>query len=299
MSSESELEARKKGLAATFSRAAATYDRVGPRFFSHFGRRLVELADLKPGTPVLDLASGRGAVLFPAAETVGPEGTVSGIDLAPAMVAETAAELARREISNARIVEMDAEKLNFPDASFEVVLCGFGLSFFPRPAQALAEVYRVLKPGGLFGATGWAASDPRWSWLAEVGLRPSAAGRPGGSNPGSSSSSGSSTTPAENRRPHHGGGTAWLQTALAEIGFADYRLVEEEADFTFQDANEWWAAEWSHGARGCLERLDPASLERAKIAAFARLEAQKEPDGLLHHLYRAQFSFARKPQTGS
>jgi hypothetical protein len=49
------------------------YDRVGPRFFSHFGRRLVALAQIPSGAHVLDVATGRGAVLFPAAECVGPD----------------------------------------------------------------------------------------------------------------------------------------------------------------------------------------------------------------------------------
>jgi len=64
----------KEQVVAVFDRAAATYDRVGPRFFSHFGRRLTELAELAPGMRVLDVAAGRGAVLFPAAEKVGAAG---------------------------------------------------------------------------------------------------------------------------------------------------------------------------------------------------------------------------------
>jgi hypothetical protein len=67
-------------VAAIFDRAAATYDLVGPPFFAHFGRRLVELARLAPGERVLDIATGRGAVLFPASEAVGPSGRVTGTE---------------------------------------------------------------------------------------------------------------------------------------------------------------------------------------------------------------------------
>ncbi len=60
--------AEKESVASLFSRAAPTYDTIGPHCFSHFGRRLAELADVPNGADVLDVAAGRGAVLFPAAE---------------------------------------------------------------------------------------------------------------------------------------------------------------------------------------------------------------------------------------
>jgi O-methyltransferase / aklanonic acid methyltransferase len=59
---------RKQEVVGVFGRAAPTYDQVGPRPFAHFGRRLVELAELRPTDEVLDVAAGRGAVLFPAVD---------------------------------------------------------------------------------------------------------------------------------------------------------------------------------------------------------------------------------------
>ena len=64
----------KESIARRFDRVAATYGRVGPRFFAHFGRRLVELAQIPAGADVLDVATGRGAILYPAAGRVGPRG---------------------------------------------------------------------------------------------------------------------------------------------------------------------------------------------------------------------------------
>jgi len=61
----SDVTEGKHEVAGIFGRAAPTYDRVGPRFFSHFGRRLVTLAQIPGGAKVLDVATGRGAVLFP------------------------------------------------------------------------------------------------------------------------------------------------------------------------------------------------------------------------------------------
>ena len=71
-------QTRQEGIVGVFSRAANTYDRIGPRFFAHFGKWLVERAHLTPGADVLDVAAGRGAVLFAAAQQVGAERTSQG-----------------------------------------------------------------------------------------------------------------------------------------------------------------------------------------------------------------------------
>ena len=110
---------RQPGIIGVFNRAASTYDRIGPRVFSHFGQRLVDVVHLAPGAHVLDVATGRGAVLFPAATQVGPHGRVIGIDVSEAMVQETAAELHRAAGLQAEVRQMDAAQLDFPEASFD------------------------------------------------------------------------------------------------------------------------------------------------------------------------------------
>ena len=67
----------KAWLAGVFDRAAPTYDKVAGAYHDHFGERLVELAGVRPGDAVLDVACGRGAVLVPAAARVGPTGRVA------------------------------------------------------------------------------------------------------------------------------------------------------------------------------------------------------------------------------
>ncbi len=104
MSSEPpDIVESKQELADFFGRAAPTYGDVGPRFFSRFGRRLVEVARLPAGARVLDVATGMGAVLIPAAEAVGPQGQVVGIDLSPSMVEETRREIEKRALSNVSV----------------------------------------------------------------------------------------------------------------------------------------------------------------------------------------------------
>jgi ubiquinone/menaquinone biosynthesis C-methylase UbiE len=166
-----EEQPRQPGIIGVFSRAASTYNRIGPRVFSHFGQRLVDVAHLAPWAHVLDVGTGRGALLFPATTQVGPHGQVIGIDLSEAMVQEAAAELQRAAWPHAERRQMDAAQLDFPDASFDAVLCGFALWFFPQPARALQKWFRVLKPGGRMGLTTWAENCPFVTWQREA-LRP-------------------------------------------------------------------------------------------------------------------------------
>ena len=131
-----------------FSEAAPIYDRIGPPIFSRFGQRLVDVSEMPLGANVLDVAAGRGAVLFPAAAKVGTSGRVIGIDFTTAMVRETAKDIASRKIANAEIRQMDAEQMEFDDAAFDCVTCGFAIWMFAEPARVLQEFRRVLRPGG-------------------------------------------------------------------------------------------------------------------------------------------------------
>jgi SAM-dependent methyltransferase len=109
---EDELDAVKRLRAGVFGRGARDYDRVGTPIFGRLGRRLVELAAVQADDHVLDVATGRGAVLFAAAELVGERGRVIGVDLAEEMVALTSADIRARRITNAEVRVADAERLS-------------------------------------------------------------------------------------------------------------------------------------------------------------------------------------------
>jgi ubiquinone/menaquinone biosynthesis C-methylase UbiE len=115
-----------------------------PAIGTPFARRLLATAKLAPGERVLDVACGTGLVARLAAEAVGPQGTVAGLDPTPGML-----ELAR-SITPDGIAwhEAPAESMPLPDAAFDAVLCSMGLQFFGDKVQGLREMRRVLAPGG-------------------------------------------------------------------------------------------------------------------------------------------------------
>jgi ubiquinone/menaquinone biosynthesis C-methylase UbiE len=150
-----------------WDKAAPLYEQLWQRQLAPAQHRMLELAALAPGERVLDVACGTGLVTFPAADAVGPGGTVLATDLSEAMVAALAAEADRRGAGDrVRARRMDAEHLDVPDASFDAVLCGLGLMYVPDPLQAVREFRRVLRPGGRAALAVWGARA-RCGW-AEI-----------------------------------------------------------------------------------------------------------------------------------
>lgn len=131
-----------------WDKAAAHYERFWKEPLAPAQTLLMDLAALRPGERVLDVACGTGLVTLNAARAVGPEGEVIGTDLSDEMVTATR-EMAERESQPTITAErMDAEALDFPDDSFDVALCALGLMYVPDPMEAVREMHRVVKPGG-------------------------------------------------------------------------------------------------------------------------------------------------------
>ncbi len=110
----------------------------------------VEHAGLAPGQTVLDLGAGAGLDAFVARRIVGETGHVLGVDFTPEMVAKARQNAQRLGYANVRFEQGDIEALPFDDASVDVVVSNCVLNLVPDKAQAFAETFRVLRPGGHF-----------------------------------------------------------------------------------------------------------------------------------------------------
>jgi len=107
-----------------------------------------ELGRLSPGERVLDLGCGAGTDSLIAAQMVGEHGQVMGIDMTPEMLIKARAAAAEMGASNVEFVESEAERLPFPDASFDVVISNGVIDLIPDKDAAFPESFRVLAPGG-------------------------------------------------------------------------------------------------------------------------------------------------------
>jgi SAM-dependent methyltransferase len=106
------------------------------------------LGRLQPGERVLDVGSGAGTDSLVAALMVGPQGTVTGIDMTPEMLEKARAGAAALGVQNVRFVEGEAERLPFSDASFDVVLSNGVIDLIPDKDAVFSELHRVVVPGG-------------------------------------------------------------------------------------------------------------------------------------------------------
>jgi ubiquinone/menaquinone biosynthesis C-methylase UbiE len=126
-----------------------------PRIFEPWGRELLDEVAVEPGEAVLDVACGPGTVSRLAAARTGPAGRVAGCDLSPAMLEIAAGRGPVEDGAAIDYVEAPADRLPVADVSFDVAICQQGLQFFPDRLAALAEMRRVLRPGGRIGVATW------------------------------------------------------------------------------------------------------------------------------------------------
>jgi SAM-dependent methyltransferase len=148
--------------------AAECYERY---FVPVIGRPAAEgllaIADPGPGERVLDVACGTGIVARLAAEAVGREGAVAGVDIAPEMI-EVARAASAPEAPAIEWRVGDAASLPFPDGSFDLVTCQMGLMFLPDRAAAVTEMRRVLAAGGRLVVTTPGRIQPLFEAMAQA-----------------------------------------------------------------------------------------------------------------------------------
>jgi ubiquinone/menaquinone biosynthesis C-methylase UbiE len=151
MSSNPPVQDFKEMICKEWTSAAPLWQKWNRKFVIQT-RAATELvvrgAGLAPGMKVLDLASGTGEPALSLARAVGPQGRVVATDLVPQMLEAARQNAAAQGLDNLEFYTADAESLPFSDGEFDRVTCRFGIMFFPDIPKAMAEVRRVLEPGG-------------------------------------------------------------------------------------------------------------------------------------------------------
>lgn len=131
-----------------------------PVVFAPWAELLLDEVGIAAGSRVLDIASGTGIVARAAARRAGRDGQVMATDVSGPMLARSAAVARVDGAAPIDYREASADALPFDDGAFDVVLCQQGLQFFPHRDVAVAEMRRVLRPGGVAGIAVWASGHP-------------------------------------------------------------------------------------------------------------------------------------------
>jgi ubiquinone/menaquinone biosynthesis C-methylase UbiE len=253
----------KRQVADLYNRVATDYGQIGPRLFEYSGQRLVQLIGVTTDARVLDTGTGRGASLMPAAELVQPNGLVIGTDIAFQMAHETWNECQRRNLANVWLLQADGDYLALRSSSFNFVLCGFAIFFFPDPDHTLREWYRALIPTGKVGICVVSRGDDRWQWYEQLLIKYQQRHQfplsPGGS---------------DFREP------GAIKELMEIIGLSKVEIIEDSYEFTYTNAEEWWQSKWTHGARFPLEQMSKKVLTQFRTEVFDRLLHAKAENNL-------------------
>jgi SAM-dependent methyltransferase len=236
----------KAKAAATYNAAADAFDDPANVFWERFGRRTIDRLRLRPGQRVLDVCCGSGASAIPAAESVGPEGRVLGVDLAESLLALARAKASARGLDN---IEFRAgDMLDLDEPPFDAVVCVFGIFFVPDMTAQLAELWRMVKPGGELAISTWGVDflGPVYAeWTAAVRrLRPDLIGE---------------FSPWDRIASPDA-----LQALFDEAGIANASVIAESGHQPLRAPEDFWTIARGTGCRWTIDRMGPDAAATVK-----------------------------------
>ena len=274
MTDTSEHTAR---VARLFDALSASYDAVGVDFFVPIARGLLDALPPAPGESWLDVGCGRGAVLLPAAEQIGPDGLATGIDISPAMVDLAAIDAEARGLTNVHVSVGDAVSPEV-QGPFDTVSSCLVLFFLTDPGAALRSWVPLLRAGGRLGVTTFDRADERWRHVDEV-FAP--------------------FLPPAMRDARTSGGPfesdEGMEQLVAAAGFDNVRTVHSEVAVQFADQQQWYDFTWSTGQRQMWLSIPDDQRADVRAEAERRLASYADADGSVTFTQGVRHTLAIRP----
>lgn len=262
----------KQATTEQWQAAAEAWNRWSPTIEGWLGSAtavMLDLARIRDGSRVLDVAAGAGGQTLAAAARAGHSGRVLATDVAPAIL-EFAGENARREgLTNVAVRVMDGENLDVEPGHFDAVISRVGLIYFPDQQRALRGMLHALAPGGRAAAIVYSTPDRNGFFSVPVSvireraqLPPPAPGQPG---------------------PFSLGAPGIAEQAFRDAGFVDVVAVRIEAPLRLATAAD--CVQFERDSFGALHQmlagLDDAARTEAWAEITERLTAYDSPDGFV------------------
>jgi len=251
------VAAAKLKAETAYNAASDNYDAEPLGFWARYGQRTIERLRLPRGARVLDVCCGSGASALPEARAVGPEGHVIAVDLAGELLKLGQAKAKAAGLTNVEFHRGDMTSLGFPDRHFDAVVCVFGIFFVPDMEAQVAELWRMVRPGGRLAITTW--GERFWSPAYEIWLETVRRVRPDlgtAFNPWDRI-----TTPEAVRKLLHDGGAQNVEV-VAEDGYQAMRSPED-----------FWTMALGSGLRWTIDKMGPEQAGEVKREIIDRLAA--------------------------
>jgi ubiquinone/menaquinone biosynthesis C-methylase UbiE len=242
------LTQAKAKAAATYDAAADHFDDEPLGFWKRIGEHTVARLALPAGANVLDVGCGTGASALPAAQAVGPNGFVVGVDLSARLLDRARTKTAMCRLSNVEFRLADMTALGFPDGRFDAVVSVFSIFFVPDMEGLVRELWRMVRPGGKLAVTTWGPRifEPAYSrWLAAI----------------------------KRERPDlHSAFNPWdritdveaVRRLLRDGGVTEADIIVEDGLQLLRSAEDWWIIATGSGLRWTIEQMGPETAARVR-----------------------------------
>jgi len=244
--------------------AAAAWDRWNPLLREWLGDAteiMLDMAGVRLGSHVLDVAAGAGEQTLQAAARVGPRGHVLATDISPRILEFAQAQARHAGFDQVQTAVLDGESLDVEEASFDAVISRLGLIYFPDRQRALRGMRRALKPGGRVAAIVYSTPErngffsiPVSVIRARAALPPPLPGQPG---------------------PFSLGAAGVLESALKSAGFADVASRVIDAPLRLPSAAD--CVRFEQESFGALHQMLASLDAQGKAAAWEEISAKLRP----------------------
>jgi ubiquinone/menaquinone biosynthesis C-methylase UbiE len=242
------LKQAKAKAAATYDAAADHFDDEPLAFWERIGTRTVTRLKLPTGATILDVGCGTGASALPAAEVIGPRGSVLGVDLSARLLDQARTKATTRGLTNVEFRLADMTALGYLDGHFDAVVSVFSIFFVPDMESVVRELWRMVRPGGLLAITTWGPRifEPAYSrWLLAI----------------------------KRERPDlHSAFNPWdritdvnsVKRLLQDGGIANPEVSAEDGHQLLRSAEDWWIIALGSGLRWTIDQMGPEAAARVK-----------------------------------
>jgi ubiquinone/menaquinone biosynthesis C-methylase UbiE len=242
------LKQAKAKAAATYDAAADHFDDEPLSFWEQIGRRTVAALRLPAGARVLDVGCGTGASALPAAQAVGPQGSVLGVDLAARLLERARGKATARGLTNVEFRLADMTALRYPDGHFDAVVSVFSIFFVPDMEGLVRELWRMVRPGGKLAVTTWGPRifEPAYSrWLAAI---------------------------KQERPDLHSAFNPWdritdveaVKRLLLDGGVTNVEVAAEDGFQRLRSAEDWWIIALGSGLRWTIDQMGTDAAARVR-----------------------------------